>query len=139
MLKKNHQLAVLRTLEIADHLGDAEQADGDRHETDAVGDVGDAERHARGAGIDVDADETHQYADDDHGDGLGRRAVRQHHRAKQAEDDEADGLHRRELQRQRRQRQAQDRDHQRRHRAGEERGDGGNCQRRAGANIDQSG
>ena len=30
------ELAVLRLLEIVDHLGDAEEADGDRHEADAV-------------------------------------------------------------------------------------------------------
>ena len=82
--------AILRPLEVGDHLGDAEQADGDRHEADAVGDVGDAERHARRAGIDVDADQAEQHADHDHGDGLGRRAVRQHDGAEQAEDEQAD-------------------------------------------------
>ena len=90
----------------------------------------------RGApGVHVDADQTDQHADDDHGDGLGRRAVREHDGAEQSEDDEADRLHRRELEGQRGQRQAQQRDHHRRHRAGEERGDGGDRQRRAGAAL----
>ena len=129
------KLAVLRPLEIVDHLGDAEQADGDRHEADAVVDVGDAERHARHAGIDVDADQAEQHADHDHGDRLGRRAVRQHDRAEQAENDQARGLDRRELQREGGERQAEQRDDDGRDRAGEERGDGGDGKRRAGASL----
>ena len=36
-------LAILRLLEVTDDLGDAEQADGDRHEADAVDELGNAE------------------------------------------------------------------------------------------------
>ena len=41
------EAAVLRPAERGDDLGDAEQADGDRHEADAVAELGEAHGHAR--------------------------------------------------------------------------------------------
>ena len=84
------QAAVLRPAERDGELGDAEQADRDRHEADAVAEAREIHRHARRAGIDVDADEPEQQADQHHGHGLFRRAMREHHRAGEAEHHQAE-------------------------------------------------
>ena len=55
-LAREH-LALLGRLEVGDDLGEAEEAHGDRDEADAVGELRDAEGEARDAGIDVGADE----------------------------------------------------------------------------------
>ncbi len=89
------QRAVLRPAERDRELGDAEQPDGDRHEADAVAELGDAEGHARRAGVDVDADQPEQQADEHHGDRLAGRAVRQHDRAGEAEHHQAEIFRRR--------------------------------------------
>jgi len=80
-------------------------------------------------------DQADEHADHDHGDRLGGRAVRQHDRAEQAENDEADGLDRRELEGEGGERQAEQRYDDGRDRAGEERGDGGDRERGAGAAL----
>ena len=61
--------------------------------------------------------------------------MRQHDRSEQAENDEADGLDRRELEGEGGERQAEQRNDDGRYRAGEERGDGGDGERGAGAPL----
>ena len=51
-----------RQFEIADDLGEAEDAHGDVGEADAVGEFRDVEGHAPGAGLEVGADHRHQQA-----------------------------------------------------------------------------
>ena len=56
----------LLLLEVADDLAEAEHAHRDRHEADAVGQLGDAEAVARDARVDVGADDAAQQPDEDH-------------------------------------------------------------------------
>ena len=127
--------AVLGNLQVGGDLADPEEPHDHRHEVHAVRDVGDAERQARNAGVHVDADEPGQDADQDHGDGLERGAVRQDDRGDQPHDEQAEVLGGGELERQGGQRRAEERNHDGRDAAGEEGGDGRDGQRRAGAPL----
>ena len=69
---------------LCDDLGEAEDAERDRHEADAVGKLGDAEREALLARVDVGADQAEEQPDEDHRDGLHDAALRQHDRRDQA-------------------------------------------------------
>src|SRR5664279_3250686 len=66
-------------------LGDAEQAERQRDDFDAVEQIGNAEGEARRAGFDVAADNADQQAADGHGDALERRTARQRRAGQQAE------------------------------------------------------
>ena len=129
------QAAVLRPAERHGEFGDAEQADRDRHEADAVAQLGIAEGHARHAGVDVDADEPEQQPDKHHRDRLRRRAMREHDRAGEAEQHQAEIFRRGEFEREPAHRHAGGDDDDGRDRAGEERCDGGDRERRAGAAL----
>ena len=107
----------------------------DDDEADAVGQFGDAEGHALGAGLEIGADHRQQQADQDHGDRLEHRALGQHHREDQAEHHQREIFRRAEQQREAGQRRAERRDQHGRDAAGEERADGGDRERRAGAAL----
>ena len=101
---------VVLVLEIAQDLGDAEDADRDGDEVQPVGIFADAEREARRAGVDVGADEAEQQAEHDHGQRLDDRAVGQRDRRDEADDHQREILGRAELQRDRGQRRREERD-----------------------------
>ncbi len=129
------QAALHRPAERHRELGNAEQADGNRDETDAVGEACEIESHARRAGIDVDTDKTEQQPDQHHRDGFFRRAVGEHHRAGEPEHHQAEILGGIELEREAAHRRARGRDHDGRDGARKERGDRGDRERGAGAAL----
>ena len=122
-------------VEIAQDLGDAEDAHGEHREVDAVRQERQAEGHALLAGLEVGADGGEQDADQDHGDRLQDRAAREHDGEDEAHDHEREILGRAEDQRQLGQRSAERRDDEGRHGAGEERADGRDAERHAGAAL----
>ncbi len=77
---------VLIAFEVLQDLGDAEHADGKGHEVQPVGIVGDAEGEARGAGVDVGADEAKQQPQHDHGQRLQDRTMRKRDGRHEAEE-----------------------------------------------------
>ncbi len=123
------------SFEVDHDLGDAEQAHGDGREVDAVAELGDVEGEALGAGVDVGADQAEQQAEEDHGDRLDHRAAGQHHGGDEAERHQRAIVGRAEFLRHARQGLGEDHDDQRADRAGEERADGRDRQRRAGAPL----
>ena len=94
--------ALLRHFQVADDLGKAEHAHRHVGEADAVGQFGDVEGHAAGAGFQIGADHRQQQAGEDHGDGLEHRALGKHHRENQAEHHQREIFRRPEQQRDRR-------------------------------------
>ena len=125
----------VRPLDVAHDLGDAEQADHQRQEVDAIPDRRPAEGVARHAGVDVGADEPEQEADQDHRQRLEHRAVRQHDRHHEAEHHQRKVVRRVELLREIGKRRREGRDEQRADAAGEERAERRHHQRRAGAAL----
>ena len=123
------------SFEVDHDLGDAEQAHGDRREVDAVAELGDVEGEALRAGVDVGADQAEQQAEEDHGDRLDHRAAGQHHGGDQAQRHQRAIVGRAELLRHARQRLGEQHDDDRADRAGEERADRRDRQRRAGAAL----
>src|SRR5215218_10142254 len=122
-------------VEVAHDLGDAEDAHGEHGKVDSVGQERKTEGHALLAGLEIGADRGQQHADQDHGDGLQDRAARQHNRKDQTHDHEREVLRRAEDQRQASERGAQRRNDEGRHGAGEERPDGRDAERHAGAAL----
>jgi hypothetical protein len=57
---------ILLAFQVAQDLGDAEHPDGQRHEGQAIGKLGDAEGKAGGAGVDVGADKAQDQAQHNH-------------------------------------------------------------------------
>ncbi len=92
-------LRVALVLEIGDDLAEAEHAHGDDDEADAVGELRQAERVARDAGVDVGADQPEQEPDHDHGAGVQERAAGQHDRGDETEHHQREVFGRAELQR----------------------------------------
>ena len=128
-------VARLEVVEVADDLGDAEDAHGEDGEIDAVGEERRAEGHALLACLEVGADRREQNADDDHDDGLEDRAARQHDREDEAHQHQRKVLGRAEDEGEPRQRHGQGRDEEGRHGAGEERAEGGDAEGDAGAAL----
>ena len=126
-----HDLARLLVLEIAQDLGDAEQADCHRHEVDALEQLAHTEREAGRSGVEVLADRAEQEAEDDHRQRLDGRAAGQGDRRDQPEHNQAEELGRAECQRDARQRRREEHQHERGNGAGDERADGGRGKRRA--------
>jgi len=76
----------LRMLVHAFHeFSDAEQAERQRNDFDAIVKMGDAEGESGRAGFEIAADDAEQKADDRHGDALERRAARERRAREQAE------------------------------------------------------
>ena len=71
--------------QVGDDFSEAEDADADRDEVDAVHQRRQVEREAPVAGIDIDADDAEQKPDEHHGERLEDRAVGNDHGADQAE------------------------------------------------------
>ncbi len=128
----DHDLALRLVLEVAQDLGDAEDADRDRDEVDAGVELEEAEGEARRAGVDVLADHAEQQAEHDHGERLQDRAVRQRDRGDEAEHDQREVLGRAEVQRRARERRGGEREDEGGDGAGEERAERGGGERRAG-------
>ena len=133
--RRVHHVARLRGLQVAQDLGEAEHAHGDHRHVEAVGDLGPAEGEALLAALQVGADGGEEDADQDHRDRPGHRAARQHHGEHQAQHHQREIVGRAELQRHRRQRRRQRGDHQGGDAAREERADGGDAERHAGAAL----
>ena len=81
-----NEFALLRALEVGEDLGEAEQAHGDAYDAQTVDELRDAEREARGTGIDVGADQAQQQPEYDHRNGLEEGPMRENHRTDQSED-----------------------------------------------------
>ena len=122
-------------LEIAQYLGDAEHADGDRDEVDAVGELELAQREALLAGVDVGADQPKEEPEHDHGKRLEDRAVRERDRRDQAENHEREVLGGAELEGDRGQGRRKQDQHQSRDRARKERPERGGGQRGTGTAL----
>ena len=125
----------VRLLEIADDLDHAEHADHHGKEIEPVPKHRDAERVARGAAVDVGADEAEQEPDHDHGDRLDHRAVRQHHRGDEPEHHQREIVRRVELLGERGERRRERADEHRADAAGEERAERRHRERGAGAAL----
>ena len=97
--------------------------------------LGDVEGEALGAGVDVGADQAEQQAEEHHGDRLDDRAAGQHDGGDQAERHQRAVVGRAEFLRHARQRFGEDHDDDGADGAGEERADGRDRQRRAGAAV----
>ncbi len=122
-------------LQIADDLDDAEHADHQRHEVDAVPQLRDAEGVAREPAVDVGADETQQQANQHHAHRLDHRAVREHDGGDEAEHHQGKIVGRVEFLRDRRQRRAEGGDEDRADAAGEERSERSDRKRGPGAPL----
>ena len=125
----DRHVTLVLLLEIAQDLGDAEHADGDGDEVDAVGELEPAEREPLLAGVDVGADQPEQQPEHDHGERLEDRAVRERDRRDQAEDHEREVFGGAELEGDRGQRRREQHQDQGRDRAGKERAERGGGQR----------
>ncbi len=129
-------VAVLgRDFEVADDLRKSEHAHGDVGEADAVRQLGDVEGHAAGAGLEIGADHREQQAGHHHRHGLEHGALGKDHREDQAQHHQREVFRRAEQQRDAGQRGAQRGHQHRRHAAREERADGGDGERGAGAPL----
>jgi hypothetical protein len=125
-------LAVLgRLAEVGDDLAEAEQAHGDHHEADAVGEFRDVEAVAGRARDHVGVDLRQHQAQQDHRDGLQQRARGQHHRADQPQHHQREVFLRAELEGQLSERRREGSDDDRAHTAGEERAQAGSGECRA--------
>ncbi len=123
-------------LEIVGDLGDAVDRHRQRDEFDAVGEPLEAEGEAADAGIDVGAGEAEQQPQHHHADGFHHRAARQHDGGDQAAHHQREIFRRPELRaRWRRAAAPAKQMSKRRDAAGEERADGGDAERRAGAAL----
>ena len=114
-----HHVPVLGMIEIAQDLGDAEDAHGQHREVDAVGQERQAEGHALLAGLKIGADRREQNAEKDHRHGFQDRAVGEHDREDQAHDHQGEILRWAEQQRKAGEWLAKRRDDEGRHGAGE--------------------
>ena len=128
----DHHAAGVLVLEVADDLAQSEHAHAQRHEVEPVGDLRQVEGEARRAGLDVGADQAQQQAQHDHGERLEQRARGQRHRGHQAQHHQREILGRAELERHVGKRRREQRQDHGRHRAGEERAQGGGRQGLAG-------
>ena len=128
----DHHVAGRLVLEVAQDLGDAEDADRDRDEVDAGVELEEAEGEARRAGVDVLADHAEQQAEHDHRQRLEDRAVRERDRGDEAEHDQREVLGRAEVQRGAGERRGGEREDEGGDGAGEERAERGGGERRAG-------
>jgi hypothetical protein len=115
--------ALLRVAEVGDDLADREHADRDDDEADAVGQLGDAEREALHAGVDVGADDAEQQPHRHHGERLHHVALRQHRGSDQPHQHQREIFRRAEFQRELGERRAGDRDQHGAEGAGDERAD----------------
>ena len=132
-----HEIAVHlgAGVEIADDFRKPEHTHRHRGEAQAVGELGDVEGHARGAGLDVGTDHREKQPHHDHRDRLQHRSFCQHHRKDKAKHHQREIFRRAESQCELGQRCAEDCDQYGRDAAGEERTDRGDRQRRTGAAL----
>ena len=125
-----------RAAAIGEHqLGDAEQADRERHHAEPVGELGDAAREAVVAAHRVDPDHAEQQPERRHGQRLRHRAAAHVGEHQHAHEEEREILGRSECQRQHRQRRRQQHQGDEAERAGDERADGGDGERGAGTTL----
>ncbi len=89
----------LDLIDAVHELGDAEQAERQRHQLDAVRELREPEGETLGAGLDVLADHAEQQSQHRHRHALERRAARQRRACQQAEQHQRADLGRPELQR----------------------------------------
>ena len=142
-LPVRQQLAQLRRDHLAGHglarrrqdFAEAEQSDRDRHDADAVAELGEVEAVAEMAGHVVDADHAEQQAERRHQQRAHQRRRRHVGEEDQAEHEQRGVFGRAELQRERRQRRRDHGEHDDAERAGDERADGGDAERGAGAAL----
>ena len=123
-----HQDRVVALLEVADDLGDAEQADGQGHEVQAAVELADPEREPWDGGELVLADGAEQQPEHDHGERLDRRPAGQGDGGQQAQDHDGEVVRRTELQGGGRERWCEERHRHGGHGAGEEGAEGGGGQ-----------
>ena len=123
-----HEDGVVALLEVADDLGDAEQADGQGHEVQAAVELADPEREPGNGGELVLADGAEQQPEHDHGERLDRRPAGQGNGGQEAQDHDGEVVRRTELQRGRREWRSEQRHCHGGHGAGEEGAEGGSGQ-----------
>ena len=142
-LAGRHQLAQLRRGDVVLHLAarrreqfaEPEQPDRDRHDADAVTQLGDPERVAEVAGHHVDADGAEQQPERRHQQRADQRRGRHVGEEDQAEHQQRGVFGRAEAQRESRERRRHQREHDDAEGAGDERADGGDAERGAGAAL----
>ena len=127
--------AVIGVAQVLDDLAEAENADRDRHEVDAVHERRPIEGEAAVAGVEVDADDPKQQADQRHAERLEDRAAGDDDGADQAERHQRAIFRRAEGFPDHRQRRRGKADDERRDHAGEQRGERRRGQRRSGAAL----
>ena len=110
---RQQRAALAAARQIGDDLADAEHADRQHRELDAVGELGEVEGEALRRGLPVGADQAEQQPEHDHGDRLDHRAMRQHHRRDQAEHHQREIFRRAERLSDAGKRRRQHRDHRR--------------------------
>ena len=132
---RHDDFAFCAPLQIGDDLRETEQAHGDDHESDAVGELRQTEGKTEQAGIRVRADEAEQQAEDDHGDGLDQRSPCQHDGCDQAQNHQRKILCRTEMECNLGQGRSKQGQHQCADRAGEKRTQRGDCERRTRASL----
>ena len=89
-----HYVRCLGMIEIAQDLGDAEDAHGQHCKVDPVGQEGQPEGHPLLARLQIGAYRREQNADEDHRHGFQDRAMGEHHREDQAHDHQREILRR---------------------------------------------
>ena len=82
--------ARFRPFQILDDFGQAKKAHRDGNETQAVGAFRDIEGHPRGPGIDINTHDAQQQAQNDHGERLHHRALRQNNGSDEAQNHQAE-------------------------------------------------
>ena len=122
-------------IEIAQHLGDAEQSHGDDGHAEAVVELRQAKRHAGHCGAFVGADHGQQDTEHQHGEGLEQRAAGQHDGKRQSQNHQGEIVPRIKTERDTGQRHGEGGDDQHAERAGDERPDGGDAERLSGASL----
>jgi len=140
-LAGRQQLAQLRAHDVGRDLAarrrqqfaETEQADRNRHDADAVAELGNAEAEAKVPGHHVDADGAEQKADRGHQQGADQRRGRHVGEEDQAQNEQSGVFRRAEAQRESRERRRDQRQHDDAECAGDEGADRGDAQSRAGA------
>ena len=116
--------------QVGDDLAVAKHAHGNHHKANAIGEFRDIKAEAGHTGVDVGAHQTHQQAQNDHGNRLDQRARRQHHGTDQAQHHQREVFGRAKLEGQLGQRCSKGGQDQSAHRTSEERAQARSGQRR---------